>query len=209
MNTGQKRNFFYSSKCFYLYISWKIKYFLQDNLAKRKPRLSLKQIYYCSILSTNKALRRKTGPCDYTDTKAGYILEYSFYFRASRSRGGERKRCDSFVNSLFEEAKDAGVPNASPEDEVICVRMIQKCSSVSGAMHQGLCFISKLSVILMWFAFVISRLLDAYIWWSVFLCGLWAHPGSMHTWVPSWQPVCCRRHPEGDAASVSPSLLTL
>ncbi|KAM4772371.1 UBX domain-containing protein 2A [Rhinophrynus dorsalis] len=30
--------------------------------------------------------------------------------------GSERKRCDSFVNSLFEEAEDAGVLNASPED---------------------------------------------------------------------------------------------
>lgn len=44
--------------------------------------------------------------------------------RASRSRGGERKRCDSFVNSLFEEAKDAGVLNASPEDEAeVVIRM--------------------------------------------------------------------------------------
>ncbi|XP_040283356.1 UBX domain-containing protein 2A [Bufo bufo] len=34
-----------------------------------------------------------------------------------RRRSSERKRCDSFVNSLFEEAEDAGVPNASPEDE--------------------------------------------------------------------------------------------
>ncbi|XP_073424407.1 UBX domain-containing protein 2A [Dendrobates tinctorius] len=32
-------------------------------------------------------------------------------------RSSERKRCDSFVNSLFEEAEDAGVLNASPEDE--------------------------------------------------------------------------------------------
>ncbi|KAM8954011.1 UBX domain-containing protein 2A [Pelodytes ibericus] len=38
--------------------------------------------------------------------------------RVSRAggRGSERKRCDSFVNSLFEEAEDAGVLNASPED---------------------------------------------------------------------------------------------
>ncbi|XP_053314971.1 UBX domain-containing protein 2A [Spea bombifrons] len=36
---------------------------------------------------------------------------------ASRSGGwGSRKRCDSFVNSLFEEAEDAGVLNASPDD---------------------------------------------------------------------------------------------
>ncbi|XP_069829185.1 UBX domain-containing protein 2A [Dendropsophus ebraccatus] len=34
-----------------------------------------------------------------------------------RGRSSERKRCDSFVNSLFEEANDAGVLNASPEDE--------------------------------------------------------------------------------------------
>ncbi|XP_075717141.1 UBX domain-containing protein 2A-like isoform X1 [Rhinoderma darwinii] len=34
-----------------------------------------------------------------------------------RGRSSERKRCDSFVNSLFEEAGDAGVINASPEDE--------------------------------------------------------------------------------------------
>ncbi|XP_056420303.1 UBX domain-containing protein 2A [Hyla sarda] len=32
-------------------------------------------------------------------------------------RSSERKRCDSFVNSLFEEANDAGVLNASPEDD--------------------------------------------------------------------------------------------
>lgn len=32
-------------------------------------------------------------------------------------RSGDRKRCDSFVNSLFEEAEDAGVLNASPENE--------------------------------------------------------------------------------------------
>ncbi|OCT79031.1 UBX domain-containing protein 2A [Xenopus laevis] len=32
-------------------------------------------------------------------------------------RGGERKRCDSFVNSLFEEAENAGALIASPEDE--------------------------------------------------------------------------------------------
>ncbi|KAG8546199.1 hypothetical protein GDO81_019560 [Engystomops pustulosus] len=32
-------------------------------------------------------------------------------------RSSERRRCDSFVNSLFEEAEDAGVLNASPEDE--------------------------------------------------------------------------------------------
>lgn len=32
-------------------------------------------------------------------------------------RSSERKRCDSFVNSLFEDAEDAGVLNASPEDE--------------------------------------------------------------------------------------------
>ncbi|KAM5163213.1 UBX domain-containing protein 2A isoform 1-T1 [Mantella aurantiaca] len=44
--------------------------------------------------------------------------------RSSRSRGGERKRCDSFVNSLFEEAKDAGVLDASPEDEAeVIIRM--------------------------------------------------------------------------------------
>ncbi|MEE6476948.1 hypothetical protein FKM82_011290 [Ascaphus truei] len=30
--------------------------------------------------------------------------------------GSERKRCDSFVNSLFEEAEDAGVLRASPGD---------------------------------------------------------------------------------------------
>nr|DBA25722.1 TPA: hypothetical protein GDO54_010079 [Pyxicephalus adspersus] len=44
--------------------------------------------------------------------------------RGSRSRGGDRKRCDSFVNSLFEEAQDAGVLNASPEDEAeVVIRM--------------------------------------------------------------------------------------
>lgn len=44
--------------------------------------------------------------------------------RSSRSRGGDRKRCDSFVNSLFEEAEDAGVLNASPEDEAeVVIRM--------------------------------------------------------------------------------------
>ncbi|XP_018430944.1 PREDICTED: UBX domain-containing protein 2A [Nanorana parkeri] len=44
--------------------------------------------------------------------------------RASRSRGGERKRCDSFVNSMFEEAKDADVLNASPGDEAeVVIRM--------------------------------------------------------------------------------------
>ncbi|XP_068136336.1 UBX domain-containing protein 2A [Hyperolius riggenbachi] len=44
--------------------------------------------------------------------------------RSSRGMGGERKRCDSFVNSLFEEANDAGVPNASPEDEAkVVIRM--------------------------------------------------------------------------------------
>lgn len=32
-------------------------------------------------------------------------------------RSSERKRCDSFVNSLFEDAEDAGVVKASPEDE--------------------------------------------------------------------------------------------
>ncbi|KAG8580114.1 hypothetical protein GDO81_007146 [Engystomops pustulosus] len=37
--------------------------------------------------------------------------------RMGRS-SSERRRCDSFVNSLFEEAEDAGVLNASPEDEV-------------------------------------------------------------------------------------------
>ncbi|KAG8580113.1 hypothetical protein GDO81_007146 [Engystomops pustulosus] len=36
--------------------------------------------------------------------------------RMGRS-SSERRRCDSFVNSLFEEAEDAGVLNASPEDE--------------------------------------------------------------------------------------------
>ncbi|CAH2245922.1 UBX domain-containing 2A [Pelobates cultripes] len=38
--------------------------------------------------------------------------------RMSRSggRGIERKRCDSFINSLFEEAEDGGGLNASPED---------------------------------------------------------------------------------------------
>uniref|UniRef100_A0A8C5MBP7 UBX domain protein 2A n=1 Tax=Leptobrachium leishanense TaxID=445787 RepID=A0A8C5MBP7_9ANUR len=38
--------------------------------------------------------------------------------RVSRSRGrsSERKRCDSFVNSLFEEAEDGSFLNASPED---------------------------------------------------------------------------------------------
>ncbi|XP_018117433.1 UBX domain protein 2A L homeolog isoform X1 [Xenopus laevis] len=35
----------------------------------------------------------------------------------SGRRGGERKRCDSFVNSLFEEAENAGALIASPEDE--------------------------------------------------------------------------------------------
>ncbi|KAE8605210.1 hypothetical protein XENTR_v10015026 [Xenopus tropicalis] len=35
----------------------------------------------------------------------------------SGGRGSERKRCDSFVNSLFEEAENAGALIASPEDE--------------------------------------------------------------------------------------------
>ncbi|KAM4695568.1 UBX domain-containing protein 2A isoform 1-T2 [Discoglossus pictus] len=35
----------------------------------------------------------------------------------SGGRGSQRKRCDSFVNSLFEEAEDAGILNASPEDD--------------------------------------------------------------------------------------------
>ncbi|KAM9317211.1 UBX domain-containing protein 2A [Gastrophryne carolinensis] len=40
-----------------------------------------------------------------------------------RGGGDQRKRCDSFVNSLFEEAEDAGV-NASPEDEAdVIIRM--------------------------------------------------------------------------------------
>lgn len=37
--------------------------------------------------------------------------------RMGGRRSSERKRCDSFVNSLFEDAEDAGVLNASPEDE--------------------------------------------------------------------------------------------
>lgn len=44
--------------------------------------------------------------------------------RASRSGGVERKRCDSFVNSLFEEANESGVLHASPEDEAeVVIRM--------------------------------------------------------------------------------------
>ncbi|XP_075719691.1 uncharacterized protein LOC142760391 [Rhinoderma darwinii] len=47
------------------------------------------------------------------------IQRYLQVYRVFRMRGrsNERKRCDSFVNSLFEEAGDAGVINASPEDE--------------------------------------------------------------------------------------------
>ncbi|XP_075057467.1 UBX domain-containing protein 2A [Mixophyes fleayi] len=47
--------------------------------------------------------------------------------RASRAgrRGSERKRCDSFVNSLFEEAENAGV-TASPGDEESCADVVIK-----------------------------------------------------------------------------------
>ncbi|KAG8445713.1 hypothetical protein GDO86_010485 [Hymenochirus boettgeri] len=34
----------------------------------------------------------------------------------SGGQGGQRRRCDSFVNSLFEEAENAGALTASPED---------------------------------------------------------------------------------------------
>ncbi|XP_053565611.1 UBX domain-containing protein 2A isoform X2 [Bombina bombina] len=55
----------------------------------------------------------------------------------SEGRGSERKRCDSFVNSLFEEAEDAGILDASPDDNTSKADVVIKMWKNGFTINEG------------------------------------------------------------------------